>query len=148
MTLPAQPLQEQQLLSACTQEEHACDCGMPGLPCMSLAYGGGREAHVRARHRAELFRTLIRQPVEFFDTAEVGVLTSRIGADCQAVVRCLSTNLNVALRNGLQCIGAPCFVTTPGCSLPVNPPSHCPPSWLSPGASSSRRCWQSCGHDP
>ena len=56
--------------------------------------------------RSELFRTLIRQPVEFFDTAEVGVLTSRIGADCQAVVRCLSTNLNVALRNGLQCIGA------------------------------------------
>jgi hypothetical protein len=58
--------------------------------------------------RSELFGTLIRQPVEFFDTAEVGVLTSRIGADCQAVVRCLSTNLNVALRNGLQCIGEPC----------------------------------------
>lgn len=57
--------------------------------------------------RSELFRTLIRQPVEFFDTAEVGVLTSRIGADCQAVVRCLSTNLNVALRNGLQCLGMP-----------------------------------------
>ena len=57
--------------------------------------------------RSELFRTLIRQPVEFFDTAEVGVLTSRIGADCQAVVRCLSTNLNVALRNGLQCLGVP-----------------------------------------
>ena len=56
--------------------------------------------------RSELFRTLIRQPVEFFDTAEVGVLTSRIGADCQAVVRCMSTNLNVALRNGMQCIGA------------------------------------------
>ncbi len=55
--------------------------------------------------RSELFSTLIRQPVEFFDAAEVGVLTSRMGADCQAVVRCLSTNFNVALRNGLQCIG-------------------------------------------
>ncbi|CAL8468057.1 g7596 [Coccomyxa elongata] len=60
--------------------------------------------------RSELFSTLIRQPVEFFDTAEVGVLTSRMGADCQAVVRCLSTNLNVALRNGLQCIGGAVYL--------------------------------------
>lgn len=71
--------------------------------------------------RSELFRTLIRQPVEFFDTAEVGVLTSRIGADCQAVVRCLSTNLNVALRNGLQCLGMPnptsgCIIALYGCA--------------------------------
>ncbi len=67
--------------------------------------GQQNSSHDRVMTRSELFGTLIRQPVEFFDSAEVGVLTSRIGADCQAVVRCLSTNLNVALRNGLQCIG-------------------------------------------
>ena len=41
----------------------------------------------------------------FFDKEEVGVLTSRLGSDCQAVVRALSTNINVALRNALQAIG-------------------------------------------
>ena len=63
------------------------------------------------------------------------MLTSRIGADCQAVVRCLSTNLNVALRNGLQCIGASswlplpafsCLITSSGlpCVLTCLPRSH------------------------
>lgn len=55
--------------------------------------------------RAELFRSMIAREVAFFDQAEVGVLTSRLGSDCQAVVRCLSTNINVAARNSLQCIG-------------------------------------------
>ncbi len=34
--------------------------------------------------RAELFARILRQPIEFFDDAEVGVLTSRLGNDCQA----------------------------------------------------------------
>ncbi len=38
---------------------------------------------------------------------QVGALTSRLGSDCQAIVRCLATNLNVAVRNSLQCIGTP-----------------------------------------
>lgn len=62
--------------------------------------------------RGELFGTLLQQEVAFFDAEEVGVLTSRLGSDCQAVVRALSTNINVALRNALQAIGealhAPC----------------------------------------
>ena len=68
----------------------------------------GRAALSMWRHtcRSELFASLLRAPVEFFDEAEVGILTSRLGADCQAVVRCLSTNMNVALRNGLQSVGA------------------------------------------
>jgi len=48
---------------------------------------------------------LLKQEVAFFDKEEVGVLTSRLGSDCQAVVRALSTNINVALRNALQAIG-------------------------------------------
>lgn len=52
-----------------------------------------------------MFNRLIEQPVEFFDGEEVGALTSRLGSDCQSVARALSTNFNVAFRNGLQCIG-------------------------------------------
>lgn len=59
--------------------------------------------------RAELFRAIVQREVSFFDNAEVGVLTSRLGADCQAVVRCLSTNINVAARNSMQCVGARCL---------------------------------------
>ena len=33
--------------------------------------------------RAELFSSILKQPTEFFDDAEVGVLTSRLGNDCQ-----------------------------------------------------------------
>lgn len=35
--------------------------------------------------RGELFSSILRQPVEFFDDAEVGVLTSRLGNDCQVL---------------------------------------------------------------
>lgn len=55
--------------------------------------------------RAQVFSALIRQPVSFFDVEEVGALTSRLGSDCQAVVRALATNFNVAVRNLMQCIG-------------------------------------------
>lgn len=56
-------------------------------------------------NRGDLFGSLLRQEVAFFDKEEVGVLTSRLGSDCQAVVRALSTNINVALRNALQAVG-------------------------------------------
>jgi len=60
--------------------------------------------------RGQVFDALIRQPVEFFDKEEVGALTSRLGSDCQAIVRCLATNLNVAVRNSLQCIGGAIYL--------------------------------------
>jgi hypothetical protein len=42
---------------------------------------------------------------------EVGALTTRLSSDCQAIVRCLATNINVAVRNGMQCIGkCSCFL--------------------------------------
>lgn len=65
--------------------------------------------------RGELFGTLLRQEVAFFDKEEVGVLTSRLGSDCQAVVRALSTNINVALRNALQAIGEPAWLSSSPC---------------------------------
>ena len=41
----------------------------------------------------------------FYDATETGSLTSRLQADCQAVTRCVATNLNIILRNALQAIG-------------------------------------------
>ena len=65
-------------------------------------------------NRGDLFGSLLRQEVAFFDKEEVGVLTSRLGSDCQAVVRALSTNINVALRNALQAIGKLCTTVCAG----------------------------------
>ncbi|KAA6417134.1 MAG: ABC transporter B family member chloroplastic-like [Trebouxia sp. A1-2] len=62
------------------------------------------------RLRGDLFGSLLKQEVAFFDKEEVGVLTSRLGSDCQAVVRALSTNINVALRNALQAIGGAAYL--------------------------------------
>ena len=41
--------------------------------------------HWEQNLRGELFSSILRQPVEFFDDAEVGVLTSRLGNDCQVL---------------------------------------------------------------
>lgn len=60
--------------------------------------------------RSQVFDALIRQPVSFFDVEEVGALTSRLGSDCQAVVRALATNFNVAVRNLMQCIGGAIYL--------------------------------------
>lgn len=67
--------------------------------------GSASVLHLLLKCRGELFGSLLKQEVAFFDKEEVGVLTSRLGSDCQAVVRALSTNINVALRNALQAIG-------------------------------------------
>jgi hypothetical protein len=40
------------------------------------------------------------------DVHEPGELTSRLTSDCYAISRCIATNVNVALRNLLQVIGA------------------------------------------
>lgn len=41
----------------------------------------------------------------------MGALTSRLQTDCQAITRCVATNLNIALRNGLQALGeGVCFI--------------------------------------
>jgi len=57
------------------------------------------------RLRAQLFANLVRREAAFFDGSEVGTLTSRLQADCQAVTKCVATNLNIAFRNMLQAVG-------------------------------------------
>lgn len=70
--------------------------------------------------RAQVFDALIRQPVSFFDVEEVGALTSRLGSDCQAVVRALATNFNVAVRNLMQCIGGAIYLAIMSRSLALS----------------------------
>jgi ABC-type multidrug transport system fused ATPase/permease subunit len=55
--------------------------------------------------------------VSFFDSNEVGTLTSRLQSDTQSMTKCVATNLNIAARNMLQAIGKfSCFL---GDNLPL-----------------------------
>jgi ATP-binding cassette subfamily B (MDR/TAP) protein 9 len=84
------------------------------LAFLALAFGalsGARGASFSVvnqrlvrRLREQLFSALLRQPVSFFDTHDVGELTSRLGADAAAVARAVCTNVNVLARNALQVV--------------------------------------------
>ncbi|KAJ9505602.1 hypothetical protein QJQ45_026514 [Haematococcus lacustris] len=56
------------------------------------------------RLRSQLFAALVRRETGFFDATETGTLTSRLQADCQAMTKCVATNLNIAMRNMMQAI--------------------------------------------
>eukprot|EP00250_Pteridium_aquilinum_P008438 c17944_g1_i1 orf=506-2728(-) len=97
------------------------------LAVMSIAFGlfsglrGGcfgvaNQILVR-RIREKLFSTMLNQDIAFFDKESVGILTSRLGSDCQQVSRILSNDLNIMLRNALQGIGSLLYLTT--ISLPL-----------------------------
>lgn len=62
-------------------------------------------ADLPPHNRTQLFGNLIQREVSWFDTQDVGQMTSRLQADCQAVTKCVAINLNIALRNLLQAIG-------------------------------------------
>lgn len=55
--------------------------------------------------RTLLYRSIMRQDVEFFDRSRVGDLLSRLSADCQLVQRAVTMNVSVALRYALQVLG-------------------------------------------
>ncbi len=57
------------------------------------------------RLRTELFSSLARRETAFFDGEDVGNLTSRLQADCQAMTKVIATNANIAIRNLLQAVG-------------------------------------------
>lgn len=69
------------------------------------------------RMREKLFFTMLSQDIAFFDKETVGILTSRLGSDCQQVSRIIGSDLNVMLRNALQGIGSLLYLTT--ISLPL-----------------------------
>ncbi|KZV19371.1 ABC transporter B family member 26, chloroplastic-like [Dorcoceras hygrometricum] len=58
------------------------------------------------RLRETLFSSLLLQDMSFFDSEEVGELTSRISADCQRLSRTIGNDIHLILRNILQGSGA------------------------------------------
>ena len=61
---------------------------------------------VRAKLGLHLCAGLCAHTQRVFSVAsQVGSLTSRLQTDCQAITRCVATNLNIALRNALQAFG-------------------------------------------
>lgn len=55
--------------------------------------------------RKELYRSLIRQDIGFFDRSRVGDLLSRLSSDTQVIQRAVTTNISVVLRYSIQVIG-------------------------------------------
>ena len=61
--------------------------------------------------RTALFSALVRAPPEAYDDPDgAGSAASRLGADCYAVARCVSTNLNIAARNALAATGGAVYL--------------------------------------
>jgi ATP-binding cassette subfamily B protein len=57
------------------------------------------------RVRESLFRSLVSQEIAFFDGQRTGELTSRLSSDTASLQSLLSSQLSMALRNGVQVIG-------------------------------------------
>lgn len=86
---------------------------MAGLSVISTIFGGLRggcfdyaTAKVQRQVRQDLFASLVRQDIAFFDITKSGEMVSRLTSDCQTISTTVSTNLNVFLRNGVMLIGA------------------------------------------
>lgn len=87
------------------------------LTATSSLFGGLRggcfdyaTALVTLRIRLDLFTSLIRQDIAFYDTAKTGDTMSRLTSDCQTISSTVSTNVNVFMRNGVMLIGALAFM--------------------------------------
>ncbi|HVE84900.1 MAG TPA: ABC transporter transmembrane domain-containing protein [Myxococcales bacterium] len=74
---------------------------------------------VVTRLRDAVYRSLMRQEVAFFDGRKTGELTSRLAADTTVLQSAVSANVSMALRNGLQVLGAlsMLFYTSPKLTL-------------------------------
>ncbi len=67
-------------------------------------------ARLVIRIRRLLFQSITRQEIAFFDVTETGDLTSRLTADTTKVSDQICLNLNIFLRNLVQCIGSVVFM--------------------------------------
>ncbi|KAH7446526.1 hypothetical protein KP509_01G060800 [Ceratopteris richardii] len=72
------------------------------------------------RMREKLYTTLLYQEMSFFDKEPVGILTSRLGSDCQKVSQIISKDLNIMLRNALQGLGSLLYLTRISWSLALS----------------------------
>ncbi|KAK0424982.1 hypothetical protein QR680_008962 [Steinernema hermaphroditum] len=86
---------------------------MTGLVAVSSIFGGLRggcftyaSMIVNCRMRCDLFRSLMRQEIAFYDQTKTGEITSRLTSDCQTMATTVATNLNVFMRNGVMLLGS------------------------------------------
>ncbi|KFD54458.1 hypothetical protein M514_04605 [Trichuris suis] len=56
--------------------------------------------------RTDLFSSLLRQEIGFFDGTSTGMIMSRLSSDCQSMSDLIAFNLNVFLRNAIMLIGS------------------------------------------
>uniref|UniRef100_A0A2K6VRW0 ABC-type antigen peptide transporter n=1 Tax=Onchocerca volvulus TaxID=6282 RepID=A0A2K6VRW0_ONCVO len=92
---------------------------MTGLTLISTISGGLRggcfsygTALVNRQMRSDLFSSLVKQEIGFFDATNTGEIISRLTADCETMSSTVSTNVNVFLRNIVMLIGALVFMIT------------------------------------
>lgn len=55
-----------------------------------------------ARLRKDLFEHIIRQDIQFFDQNKTGELMNRLASDTTVIQSCLSVNVSLGLRSGMQ----------------------------------------------
>lgn len=68
----------------------------------------GSRASVRLR--TQLFKSLLRQDIGFFDTTKTGEVTSRLTQDCQRVADQVTFNVNFFSRTVVELITTLCFM--------------------------------------
>ena len=61
---------------------------------------------VSARLRVQLFRSLCSLDIAFYDAARSGELINRLSSDCTLLQDAVTTNISMALRSLVQCIGS------------------------------------------
>ncbi|GMT23290.1 hypothetical protein PFISCL1PPCAC_14587, partial [Pristionchus fissidentatus] len=90
---------------------------MAGLTLSSTILGGLRggcfvyaAALVGKRVRKDLFASLVKQEIAFFDVTKTGDLVSRLTADCSSISDSLSLNINLFARNTVMLLGALFFM--------------------------------------
>ncbi|KAK6053834.1 hypothetical protein COOONC_08660, partial [Cooperia oncophora] len=90
---------------------------MSFLALGSVVFGGLRggtftyaTALVSRQIKLDLFRSLVRQEIAFFDTTKSGETVSRISSDCQVMATNISTHVNIFLRNMIMLIGSLCVM--------------------------------------
>ncbi|MHB8879718.1 MAG: ABC transporter ATP-binding protein [Myxococcaceae bacterium] len=74
---------------------------------------------VVATLREDLYRSILRQEVAFFDERRTGELTNRLGSDTTVLQSAVSANISMALRNGVGVLGGLGFLlyTSPTLTL-------------------------------
>ncbi|RCN46804.1 antigen peptide transporter 2 [Ancylostoma caninum] len=87
------------------------------LALSSTIFGGLRggtftyaSALVSRQIKLDLFRSLVKQEIAFFDTTKSGETVSRLSSDCQVMASNVSTHVNVFLRNFVMCTGSLCVM--------------------------------------